>query len=87
MSAGISSLKMKLIKAASSEAREKFHSTTEEAAQIAHNAGVDKLMIGHFSGRYKDTRDLLIEARRIFPDTFAAEEGMVVSIPLKKMIE
>ena len=56
-------------------AAETFHSTSVEAAQIASKAGVNKLIIGHFSARYKDLQPLLDEARSIFPNTFLAVEG------------
>jgi len=57
-------------------ATETFHSTAEEAAMIALAANVGKLVIGHFSSRYKDITPLLEEARTIFPNTDAAEDGM-----------
>ena len=51
------------------------HSTTTEAATVAKEAGVRRLIIGHFSARYNDTDELLEEARSIFPETWAAEDG------------
>lgn len=57
-----------------------YHSTAREAAEIAREAGAQKLVIGHFSSRYDDERPLLDEAREIFPDTVCAYEGMVISI-------
>lgn len=51
------------------------HSTAAEAARVASGAGASKLLIGHFSSRYKDIKPLLEEARRIFPETYAAEDG------------
>ncbi len=65
-------------------AHEKFHSTTKEAATIAMKAKAGQLLIGHFSGRYKDTKYLLEESQEIFPDTIVAEEGLVIDIPLQK---
>jgi len=56
-------------------AAETFHSTAEEAARIALAANAKKLIIGHFSSRYKDITPLLEEARNIFPNTEAAEDG------------
>jgi len=56
-------------------AKETFHSTAEDAARVAHAANAKKLIIGHFSSRYKDIEPLLEEARRIFPNTEAAEDG------------
>lgn len=56
-------------------ARDKQHSTARDAARIAKAAGVKKLIIGHFSARYKDLSPLLEEAREIFPETELAEDG------------
>jgi ribonuclease Z len=52
-----------------------FHSTAREAAQVAKEAGVGKLIIGHFSARYKQLDPLLEEAREVFPNTDLAIEG------------
>ena len=51
------------------------HSTTEEAAKVALLAEAKKLIIGHFSSRYKDTESLAEECRTIFPNTEVAAEG------------
>jgi ribonuclease Z len=51
------------------------HSTTINAATVALEAGAGKLIIGHFSARYKDSGILVEEARTVFPETYAAEEG------------
>ena len=61
-------------------AREKTHSTTVEAATLASKAGAGKLLLGHYSARYKDLGLFIKEAREIFPDTFLAEEGNVVEV-------
>ncbi len=50
------------------------HSTTVQAARAAVESGAKKLIIGHFSSRYKDDEALLAEARAVFPQTFLAEE-------------
>jgi ribonuclease Z len=65
-------------------ARETGHSTATEAARIALKAGAERLLIGHFSSRYKDLALLEAEAREIFPATRVAGEGETFSIPLKK---
>lgn len=62
------------------DAHVKFHSTAREAATIALKAGVKKLVIGHFSARYKEVESLLQEAREIFPETILAEDGMKVEV-------
>ncbi len=63
-------------------ARETMHSTARQAALIAREAGVKKLVIGHFSARYKDLSLLLEEARQIFPATYLAEDGERFDVPL-----
>ena len=61
-------------------AAETFHSTARQAATIALKAGVKKLIIGHFSARYKKPDIILEEAREIFPATDAVEDGDVFKI-------
>ncbi len=56
-------------------ARQTFHATAQEAARTAEAAGVQTLLIGHFSARYKDPLPLLREAQATFPKTLLAEEG------------
>lgn len=57
------------------KARETKHSTAAEAADVARRAGVRKLIIGHFSARYKDLSPVLAEAVKIFPVTSLASDG------------
>ncbi len=57
------------------EARISFHSTAVQAATIARQAGVKRLLLGHFSGRYTDAQQHLAEAQSVFPETTVAEEG------------
>ncbi len=56
------------------------HSTAREAAVIAGKANVRKLIIGHFSSRYKNVNPLVEEARSIFPETYSAEEGLCFKV-------
>lgn len=65
-------------------AKETGHSTASQAARIAQQAGAGKLLIGHFSSRYKDDTLLLDEARAIFTDTELAEEKTTYEIPVVK---
>ncbi len=51
------------------------HSTAAQAATIARMAGVKKLILGHYSTRYKDPTPLLEEAREIFPESYLSHEG------------
>jgi len=57
------------------KARETLHSTTAEAATIAKASEARKLLIGHFSARYRELEPLLQEARDIFIPTELAIEG------------
>ncbi|WP_462317278.1 ribonuclease Z [Marinilabilia sp.] len=52
-----------------------FHSTAEQAATVASNANVGKLLLGHFSSRYRDLGPFLGEARGVFLNSFLAQEG------------
>lgn len=61
-----------------SKAQEHMHSTAAQAAQIAKDASVEKLIIGHFSSRYKDSNILFREASNIFEHTLLAQEGLEV---------
>ncbi len=56
-------------------AEETFHTTAFQAAQIAVKAKAKKLMIGHFSARYKELDALLLEAKEVFDNTVLAIEG------------
>lgn len=65
---------------AADRARERFHSTASEAAHIAKAAGVGRLMLGHYSKAYNTEAQHLAEARLIFPDTIAADEGLTIEL-------
>lgn len=63
------------------KAKETFHSTTTQAATIAKNANVKKLVISHFSSRYgQNLEPLLLEAKSVFPNTYLAIEGETLLI-------
>ncbi|MDX1530258.1 MAG: MBL fold metallo-hydrolase, partial [Rhodothermales bacterium] len=55
-------------------AAETGHSTARQAAEVARDAGAERLLITHFSARYETPAPLVAEAREVFPDTEAAEE-------------
>lgn len=57
-----------------------YHTTSLQAAQLAGKAHVKKLLIGHFSTRYRDLTPLLNEARSVFPNTDLAVEGSKFSV-------
>jgi len=64
-------------------AREKKHLTAVQAGAIARDAGgVKKMGLIHYSPRYteRDLKQLLREARDIFPDTFLTRDGQVLPI-------
>jgi ribonuclease Z len=67
-----------------SQAKKTFHSTAKQAATIAQKANAKKLIIGHFSARYKDVTPLIQEAREIFATTFAAEDGERYVVELER---
>ena len=58
------------------KAKETGHSTAKQAAQIAADANVKKLVIGHFSSRYRNEELLAMEAKAIFKNVVLANEGM-----------
>lgn len=51
------------------------HSTTIDAATVASEANAGKLIIGHFSARYRSSDSLVEEARTIFMETYPAIDG------------
>ncbi|PIE86096.1 MAG: ribonuclease Z [Bacteroidia bacterium] len=59
-------------------AKETKHSTAEQAAELARKAEVKNLLIGHYSARYRNPQTLLDEAKKIFPRTIAAEDGLLI---------
>jgi len=60
------------------------HSTAREAATIAREAGVLRLILTHLSARYtRDVSDLEREARSVFPKTTIARDGMEINVPFR----
>lgn len=57
-----------------------FHSTAAQAAQVASDANVGKLVLGHYSARYEDENRLLEEAKNIFPNTILSDEGVIIDV-------
>lgn len=64
-------------------AADRMHSTSVEAAELAKKAQVRRLALTHFSARYRSVSGLVREARRTFPESFAARDGMFVDVPAK----
>lgn len=62
------------------KAIDRQHSTAKQAAQVAKGAGVKKLVIGHYSSRYKELHVILAEARSVFENTVLAIEGEEIEV-------
>ena len=56
------------------------HSTAEQAACVARDAGVRQLLLGHFSSRYTDESVLLHEAQKVFANTRLTSEMDVIDV-------
>ena len=60
------------------------HSTAREAAQVAREAGVRRLVLTHFSARYsRDAGDLEREAKQSSLDTLIGKDGMEIDVPFR----
>ena len=57
-----------------------FHSTAEQAGKIAKKAKTKKLLIGHYSVRYRELEPVLKEARSVFPESYLAIEGNFIDV-------
>ncbi|WP_026694718.1 ribonuclease Z [Peribacillus kribbensis] len=66
-------------------AHDYFHSTTRQAARTAAAAKAGNLILTHISSRYtiQESRELLKEAKEIFPQTMMAEDYTIVKIPME----
>ena len=58
----------------------RFHSTTLQTARVAVDAGVSRLLIGHYSSRNTDQNLYEAECRTVFRETYAAADGDVYEI-------
>jgi ribonuclease Z len=63
-----------------SRAADTFHSTAKQAATIAQKSGAKKLILGHFSSRYKDLKVFQQEAEEIFQPVAIPSDGDVFVI-------
>ncbi|CAH1854385.1 ribonuclease Z [Convivina intestini] len=62
------------------------HSTSADAARVAKEAGVGRLILTHISARYLGPllKNLITDVRQIFPNTYVARDFDIVDIPFKK---
>lgn len=60
------------------------HMMFREAAGIARDTGVNKLLLTHFSTSVDDPAEYLEETRKVFPETYTAEDGMEITIKYPK---
>ncbi len=66
-----------------------FHSTTHQAAETAKMAAVKKLCLTHISSRYdrEAWKELVAEARGIFPNTEISEDFKEITVPVDKKMD
>ena len=57
-----------------------LHSTTVDAAILAEKGNVKKLLIGHFSSRYDDYNDFILEVSTIFKNVIISKEGKKIEV-------
>lgn len=62
------------------KAKENFHSTSVEAAELAKKAQVTNLILTHFSARYEDAKELVKEAKGVHNSVIAAKDLMEIEI-------
>ncbi len=56
------------------------HSTAGQAGEMARLVGAERLIVGHFSARYRNLAPLLGQVQEVFPDAIQAREGETHSI-------
>ena len=68
------------LRAWADKAKAYYHSTTDDAARCARDAGAKRLLIGHYTSRIRDCERFASECREIFPNTVAVKDGDVFEI-------
>lgn len=66
------------------KAIENYHATATEAAMLARQSGVRKLVLTHFSTRYRQSNQLLAEARLIHEDVDEASDLKIIDLPYRQ---
>lgn len=64
----------------SGKGEEYGHMTSRQAAEIANRCNVKKLVLTHFSARYKNTHELEEDARGLFDAVICAEDFMKIDV-------
>jgi ribonuclease Z len=61
-------------------AEKTFHSTTIQAATVAKDAGVKRLIVGHYSSRFPSVDFCLDQIKNIFPEALLAHDGDEIEV-------
>ena len=78
--ADVAIMEATLIGAKEDKASEYKHMTAKQSAQIALQANPKRLILTHFSQRYKSVDELSDEAKEIFPETECAYDFMKIKL-------
>lgn len=62
------------------KAESRYHSTARQAGELAREAGVKSLLLGHYSSRYREVEPFRAEAAEVFPQVQASVEGATYEV-------
>lgn len=68
------------LEADAEKAKMRFHSTAKQAASLAKHANAGKLLLGHFSSKYRELDAFKTEAESVFPNVVITEEGITYDV-------